>query len=1071
MKEYGVINRISSIGLLVFGINLLAALSCAQVPGMTLDQANDNYGYYYSSIGSGWQSFAAGTNGYLGAVQLWIYSTGAEAGYSGGTNWSATLSIREGEGTAGAVLAEQAISGDGVLQRRTFILDMPVRQTAGNKYTVTFGSSTTDLTVRVSANVYTNGRCAQNSGYDYNFMTHVISSDWSEAAYRDTNFTAAATVISNAAQLAQFAHLVNSGTNFSGMTITLAANINLAGHFWTAAGTDSAAFSGTFDGAGNTIRGVTINRPDAQWQGLFGSASGPIRNLTVADADIAGGGYVGCVAGYAGGPVSNCTAIGSVSGTYYVGGVAGYSMSAAISCVSSSRVTGVVAVGGVVGVSPGQLVSCGNSGPVLGDNYVGGVVGLCPGQLVDCGNSGPVSSLGGERIGGVAGALDSTGTITRCNNSGSVEGPTFVGGIVGDAGVGTVDSCINTGTISSDGAVGGIAGVQQGAIQNSVNSGSVTGFVAGGVTGDATSGAVRNCANSVLVSGSDMVGGVIGWNEGVVIENCINSGGVSGSGSLGGLAGRNEGTVTNSYWKNTGTEPFNREAAGDNVGTVTECYSFGAGPGTLTSPVTVGGVTTTNLAAALNAWMLAARDMGIPGIRRWTPGSTNTYPALIFTCWSDDGNYDTNWYTDAAAQFIIGTASEMAGLAVMVNRGNDFSNKTITLSADIILSDRAWWPIGKGSVFLPFRGTFDGNGKMIAGVFVDLTTGVHAEGLFGFADVGATIKNLSVVDSDIAGTYYAGGIVGGLGGTLQNSKFEGRVSAYAAAGGLAGYVYMGKIENCYSCARVSSWQVAGGVAGANDTVVSNCYWLYTGEAPYNLAAVGTNALPGPVACSSFSNAPGLLTPSATVGGITTNRLTAALNAWVDVNWSPDRNLYNWTAGAASAYPTLTPGIRVGETRIPQMLSDGFAAGVTLAQVEATVAAYTNAHPSTTSTSFGDLLCDADAMGLTLAELAVGDAILDFNPYLTITRFDQNTWILTFAVANGIDASATAAMNRLAGSTSGCMKLLRAEALGDPVMTSEPTVQFQGDGTATASFLLPDPPSSLFFRLMLEHQPQ
>ncbi|MEI7902456.1 MAG: hypothetical protein WCK89_19580 [bacterium] len=278
----------SVFALIAAALALAPALSRGQVPGMTLDQQNDHYGYYTYNTHSGWQSFTAGTNGHLGAVQLWLYSTGGSSGYSGGGNWSATLRIYEGEGSSGRILAEQPISGDGALQRRSFVLDTPVRQTAGQKYTIYFGGSAVHLTVRMSVDLYSGGYSA-NSGYDYNFMTYVITSDWSEEAYRDTTFTTNMTVISTAAQLAQFAHLVNSGTKMSASAVELAADLNLTGHFWTPIATNGhPGGSYRFLGNGHTVRSVVIDRPNADCQGLFGYWSARIYGLTVADADIGG---------------------------------------------------------------------------------------------------------------------------------------------------------------------------------------------------------------------------------------------------------------------------------------------------------------------------------------------------------------------------------------------------------------------------------------------------------------------------------------------------------------------------------------------------------------------------------------------------------------------------------------------------------------------------------------------------------------------------------------------------------------------------------------------------------------
>ena len=313
-------HRASKVAWIVSALSLAPAISRGQVPGMTLDQQNDHYGYYTYNTHGGWQSFTAGTNGHLGAVQLWLYSTGSNSGNSGGGDWTAILRIYEGEGTGGRILAEQAISGDGLLQRRTFVIETPVRQAAGSQYTVSFGGSATHLTVRLSGNQYAGGTCSTGSAYDYNFMTYVITSDWSEEAYRDTSFTAVDMVISNAAQLAQFAWLVNNGNLYSGSTVTLANDISLAGHYWTPISFNSTwekNFSGIFDGNGKTIRCVIVDHPGMAHQGVFGYSTGSIRNTNVTDVDIRGSDLVGGLISYCGGSVSNCSVSGLVAGNGY----------------------------------------------------------------------------------------------------------------------------------------------------------------------------------------------------------------------------------------------------------------------------------------------------------------------------------------------------------------------------------------------------------------------------------------------------------------------------------------------------------------------------------------------------------------------------------------------------------------------------------------------------------------------------------------------------------------------------------------------------------------------------------
>lgn len=224
------------------------------------------------------------------------------------------------------------------------------------------------------------------------------------------------------------------------------------------------------------------------------------------------------------------------------------------------------------------------------------------------------------------------------------------------------------------------------------------------------------------------------------------------------------------------------------------------------------------------------------------------------------------------------------------------------------------------------------------------------------------------------------------------------------------------------------------------------------------------------ACQLFGDAPGTLAAPVTVGGVTADRLSAALNAWVAAAWMPGCALFTWTAGTATTYPTLVPATEVGGTATPQTLSDRFMTGATPAQIEATVTAYAAAHPAATAAAFGSLLGEADALGFTYAELAADETVIDFSPGLAVVGFDLATRTLVFTVSNGIDPTPAAAMSRLAASTAGALRALQSDTPGSTATPLTPAVEFHGDGTAEATFTLPAAPPSAFFRLSLEHQP-
>ena len=94
--------------------------------------------------------------------------------------------------------------------------------------------------------------------------------------------------------------------NFSGKTVKLAANIDLAGVDWKPVGqTGATQFQGVFDGQGYTISNMTVNNPSQSTNvssGFFGwleNTSGVVvKNVKFDNANVTGSHYVGVVAGY-----------------------------------------------------------------------------------------------------------------------------------------------------------------------------------------------------------------------------------------------------------------------------------------------------------------------------------------------------------------------------------------------------------------------------------------------------------------------------------------------------------------------------------------------------------------------------------------------------------------------------------------------------------------------------------------------------------------------------------------------------------------------------------------------------
>lgn len=213
-------------------------------------------------------------------------------------------------------------------------------------------------------------------------------------------------------------------------------------------------------------------------------------------------------------------------------------------------------------------------------------------------------------------------------------------------------------------------------------------------------------------------------------------------------------------------------------------------------------------------------------------------------------------YTAVAADtVVIDTASELLSAAYA-------PDKNYVLGADIVLTSEQFQPGGQfylsgkgfspiGNESTPFSGTFDGNGYVIKGIKINHPTEKYV-GLFGY--VTGTVKNVALIDADIAGGYYTGGVAGyiGSGGTVtQCYTSNGTVSTrYDAAnvrlGGLVGCVATnGKLSNSYNTANVfvnngRSAYAAGVVGESSGGRVNYCYnaAVFDENTKYGIMAMG-----------------------------------------------------------------------------------------------------------------------------------------------------------------------------------------------------------------------------------------
>ena len=257
--------------------------------------------------------------------------------------------------------------------------------------------------------------------------------------------------VTSAEGLKNIAKLVNEEGK-TDINITLTDNIDLTGIDWTPIGIDyNHQYTGTFDGGGHTITGLTVTTSNI-YAGLFGylGSGGTVKNVVLEGVQITtthSEGNAGGVAGWSYGTLENCSVSGSVIGR----GKHSF-------------------VGGVVGSQwDGSLTGCSSSATVNAGNTAGGVAGSTySATLTACYATGDVtlesSGSGTYYAGGVVGDNSNRSTVIACyawgSVSGSGSGTIYVGGVTGSNTEGTLTACYHAnGTVSSpDGTTGGVAG-------------------------------------------------------------------------------------------------------------------------------------------------------------------------------------------------------------------------------------------------------------------------------------------------------------------------------------------------------------------------------------------------------------------------------------------------------------------------------------------------------------------------------------------------------------------------------------------------------------------------------------
>ena len=200
------------------------------------------------------------------------------------------------------------------------------------------------------------------------------------------------------------------------------------------------------------------------------------------------------------------------------------------------------------------------------------------------------------------------------------------------------------------------------------------------------------------------------------------------------------------------------------------------------------------------------------------------------------GTPDPSWYTGDKTEYVLTSADQLVGFHSLRSATFDYEGITIKLDCDVILNpgtaeeikargaqNHAWKQLN--SAYL-FKGTFDGQGHTVSGLYMQLGTSA-VRGMFGGVGGNATIKNLNLINSYFGGPGAAnkttlGSIAAKISGTSANVTLENIWSdaileegtqQFSRVGGLVGQAAEGVTLNMNNCVFNGSISITGEYAG------------------------------------------------------------------------------------------------------------------------------------------------------------------------------------------------------------------------------------------------------------------
>ena len=359
---------------------------------------------------------------------------------------------------------------------------------------------------------------------------------------------------------------------------------------------DEKPFLGTLDGAGHKITNLTVYNTETFHSGLFSviGSTGSVKNLTLENALMSGTNYVGIIAGWSLGSITDCTVSGAVTHIaangykVFVGGIAGRAEGSVDGCSAAVDLTVTEAqvevyVGGIVGYlsssdsssSPLTLTASGTVNVSGKGINAGGLIGYNNSSITitdsyATGNVTASSDSYDTYAGGLIGYSNSSITITDSYATGNVTASsdsydTYAGGLIGynDDSI-TITDSYATGNVTASGSSSAYAGGLVGA--NRIGTTITDSYATGDVTASGSSSAY--------------VGGLVGFASFITVRNAYSSSAVSAeSGNtvyVGGLVGyvSNSVNLENAHWlKSADTDAVYAVGYSDSLGVPTSIGS------------------------------------------------------------------------------------------------------------------------------------------------------------------------------------------------------------------------------------------------------------------------------------------------------------------------------------------------------------------------------------------------------------------------------------------------------------------------------------------------------------------